>query len=173
MKISEPTTSHLLLETDMSQWKISKNYFDKMVMPSLSIWFSHSTECNLKILRSSFILFKDYMKKYYSYQSFWIGPPPFFFPIFQLSTIFHLNDSKVFFYLIELLIQIQNLRIIKLLLQVTSFLNCKGIWLHAEFVTNHMKVTIGHVKISGIWVINICIHLTMTMVFSSLTVHCD
>ena len=90
------------------------------------------------------------MKKYYSYQSFWIGPPPFFFPIFQLSTIFHLNDSKVFFYLIELLIQIQNLRIIKLLLQVTSFLNCKGIWLHAEFVTNHMKVAIGHGKISGI-----------------------
>ena len=86
-----------VLETDMSQWKIAENYFDKMVMPSLSIWFSHSTECNLKILRSSFILFKDYMKKYYSYQSFWIGPPPFFFPIFQLSTIFHLNDSKVFF----------------------------------------------------------------------------
>ena len=45
-------------------------------------------------------------------------------PIFQLSTIFHLNNSKDFFYLIELLSQIQNLRVIKLLFQVTSFLNC-------------------------------------------------
>ena len=100
------------VDSSSRQKCFEKNNYGKMVkspkitifLPSLSILFSHSTEYNFEILRSCFILFIDYMKKYYSYQSFWISPPPFFFPIFQLSTIFHLNNSKEsFFYLIELL----------------------------------------------------------------------
>ena len=121
-----------ILEGDManqaspSSFNLEKFGWGPLFLHSLFLSdFSFAAECILELdLKDFEIFFYFIYKKYYSYQSFWICPPPFFFPVFQLSTIFHLKDSKKLFYPIELLTQIQNLRIIKLLLQVTSFLNC-------------------------------------------------